>query len=223
MRFLTLALAILLAALGCHRTVAEASANEALPIVTATSTDLLLTWIDERGEFHVEQSVASVPVDQRDVVRVVDPSRDPPAQDRVFVANLGSIGPEGRFPVRLVTRDEFESVAVTRRRERGAVLEPQQAARAATAASGGVDATHSPVVIYGASWCGPCHQVQAYLRQRGVPFIDKDIESDEAASREMQSKLAMAGMHGSSIPVIDVRGKILVGFDPRALDRALSN
>ncbi|OJY31644.1 MAG: hypothetical protein BGO98_16390 [Myxococcales bacterium 68-20] len=77
------------------------------------------------------------------------------------------------------------------------------------------------MIIYGASWCGPCHQAAAYLKQRGVPFIEKDIEQDGGAAREMQAKLATAGMRGGSIPVLDVRGKVLVGFDERAVDRAL--
>jgi glutaredoxin len=77
------------------------------------------------------------------------------------------------------------------------------------------------VIIYGASWCGPCHQAAAYLKQRGVAFVEHDIEKDSAAAREMQSKLAKAGRQGGSIPVLDVRGRILIGFDQRAVDQAL--
>lgn len=77
------------------------------------------------------------------------------------------------------------------------------------------------VIIYGASWCGPCHQAQAYLKKRGVPFVEKDIEDDPGAAAEMQKKLQRAGIRGGSIPVIDVKGKILVGFSPGAVDAAL--
>ena len=78
------------------------------------------------------------------------------------------------------------------------------------------------MIIYGASWCGPCHQAAAYLKRRGIHFVEKDIEEDGNAAREMRSKLSNAGMRGGSIPVIDVRGKLLVGFDERAVDRALA-
>jgi hypothetical protein len=37
----------------------------------------------------------------------------------------------------------------------------------------------------------------------------------------MKRKLERAGMPGASIPVIDVMGRILIGFSPSALDRAL--
>lgn len=200
---------------GCKRP-PPASDVVVLPVVTDASTDLLLTWIDDKGEFHVEQKVADVPVGARDVVRVADPVKDPPKLDDVFVADLRNAGPDGAYPVRTMSRTEFEKVAVERRQKSGgAVLAPKGADSAPPAAA------RPAVIIYGASWCGPCHQAAAYLKKRGVPFVEKDIEEDRLAAREMQQKLAGAGMRGGSIPVIDVRGKVLVGFDERAMDRAL--
>jgi glutaredoxin len=80
------------------------------------------------------------------------------------------------------------------------------------------------VIIYGAEWCGACHQAAAYLRRKGIPFIEKDIEKDPQAAREMQGKLRSAGVrNGGSIPVIDVRGKVMVGFSPGAVDEALGH
>jgi glutaredoxin len=87
---------------------------------------------------------------------------------------------------------------------------------------GKVQAANFTVIIYGASWCGACHQAVAYLKRRKVPFVEKDIEQDPAAEREMRTKLARAGVQsGGSIPVIDVKGKILVGFEPHALEAAV--
>ena len=77
------------------------------------------------------------------------------------------------------------------------------------------------MIIYGAEWCGPCHQAAAFLTQRGVPFVEKNIEEDREAAREMQTKLARAGIRGGSIPVLDVKGTVLVGFSPQAVDGAL--
>ena len=108
-----------------------------------------------------------------------------------------------------------------------AVLAPKGAASGA--ASAGAEGAPNPgdvaerpaVIIYGASWCGPCHQAAAYLKKKGVAFVEHDIEQDSVSAHEMQAKLAKAGMHGGSIPVLDVRGHILVGFDARAVDQAL--
>lgn len=208
-------LTLLLAVVASCKRPAPTTDAVVLPVVTDASTDLLLTWIDDKGEFHVEQKVADVPVGARDVVRVADPVKDPPKLDDVFVADLRNAGAEGAYPVRTMSRTEFEKVAVERRQKSGSVL----AAKGAESAP--PEAARPAVIIYGASWCGPCHQAAAYLKQRGVPFVEKDIEQDGSAAREMQAKLASAGKRGGSIPVLDVRGKVLVGFDERAVDRAL--
>src|SRR5262249_24293887 len=150
-----------------------------------------------------------------DVVRVADPVKDPPKIDDVIVADLRNAGEGGAYPVHTMARTEFEKIAVERRQKGGSVLAPKGADSAAPAAA------RPTVIIYGASWCGPCHQAAAYLKRRGVPFIEKDIEEDHGAAREMQAKLASAGMRGGSIPVMDVRGKLLIGFDQGAVDRAL--
>lgn len=202
-------------------------------VVKDDTQGLLLTWIDEKGNFHVEQKPADVPLVGRDAVRVVDPEKDVGTHaDKVFVADLRNKGPDGTYPVQTMTRADFDKLAVARREKLGPTL-----ASAAPSASASVVATATntggamphdpsgvarpPVIIYGASWCGPCHQAQAYLKKRGVPFVEKDIEDDPGAAAEMQKKLQRAGIRGGSIPVIDVKGKILVGFSPGAVDAAL--
>jgi glutaredoxin len=206
---------------------AAAEASPEPPVVRDMTDGLQLTWIDEKGEFHVEQRVADVPPGSRDVVRVraLDPTADTPSGDRVFVVDLRTAAADGTYGVRTVPRTEFEDVAVARRTKNGsAVLAPKAAPSAPPAASGGVagDVAGRPaVIIYGASWCGPCHQAAAYLKQKGVAFVEHDIEQDSSKQREMQAKLAKAGMRGGSIPVLDVRGRILVGFDARAVEQAL--
>ena len=77
------------------------------------------------------------------------------------------------------------------------------------------------VVIYGAEWCGACHEAAKYLRSKGIAYVDKDVEKDPGAAAEMQQKLAKSGLHEGSIPVIDVRGKVMVGFNPAEIDAAL--
>jgi glutaredoxin len=76
-------------------------------------------------------------------------------------------------------------------------------------------------VIYGAEWCSACHQAAKYLRSKGIPYVDRDVEKDPDAAREMQQKLAKSGLREGSIPVIDVRGKVMVGFNPAEIDAAL--
>lgn len=219
---LALLFAITSAVTGCRKkgdTPTEVTPE--FPVLNDTTAGLLLTWIDDKGEFHVEQRASDVPEAGRDIVKVRDPARDPISGGRVFIVDLRSPGPGGGYVVRMVESGEFEDVAVTRRAKHGVVLAPR-AAGSAPSGEGAADVARRPaVIIYGASWCGPCHQAAAYLKQRGVAFVEHDIEKDSAAAREMQGKLAKAGRQGGSIPVLDVRGRILIGFDQRAVDQAL--
>lgn len=220
-----------LAATGCKRK-AEVAAEAVpdAPSVNDKSEGLLLTWIDDKGEFHTEQRVTDVPGSGRDIVsvRVLDPAKEGAGTDRLFLADLRTAQPDGTYPVRVATRAEFDDVAVARRAKSGIAVLAPKAAGAGNDGGGGTDpqnpgdvANRPAVIIYGASWCGPCHQAAAYLKQKGIAFVEHDIEQDRSADHEMRAKLAKAGVRGGSIPVLDVRGRILVGFDARAVDSAL--
>lgn len=208
-----LLLVVLLVTLVACKSRAKVEENAPLPVITNESADLLFTWIDDKGEFHVEPKVTAVPETARENVRVADPVKDPPKLDDVFVADLRTPGPDGRYPVKTMARTEFEKLALERRNTK------KLEARGAASVLPGAE--RPTVIIYGASWCGPCHQAAAYLKRHQIQFVEKDIEADSGAAREMQAKLEAAGMRGGSIPIIDVKGKLLVGFDERAMDRAL--
>jgi glutaredoxin len=97
---------------------------------------------------------------------------------------------------------------------------PRGTAPGAAAAGGGAGA--APVVtIYGTSWCGACKAARSYLAERKVPFADKDIERDPAAAAELREKAARLGVPADRVPILDVRGRLLVGFDRARLEALL--
>jgi glutaredoxin len=223
--------ALVALAVGCKRSPSSAAPDPAAAIVVrAESTGLLLTWIDDKGDFHVETSVADVPMMGRDAVRVEDPNRDESAHpDQVVVVDLRQAGADGAFPVRSMSRADFEAMAVARREKAGPTLASAAPSTAPPGAAPGpagtANAKHAAgavvVVIYGAEWCGACHEAARYLRSKGIPYVDKDIEKDPDAAHEMEQKLAKSGLREGSIPVIDVRGKVMIGFNPAEIDAAL--
>jgi len=237
MRWLCLMVALLAlpAVWSCkgHGSGAAVDTDVAPFVVKADSDGLLLTWIDDKGDFHVETKVADVPMMGKDAVRVVDPNKDEGThEDRIFVVDLRQAREDGTFPVRAMTRADFEAIAVARREKTGPTLAsaaPPSPSAPAPQASAGAAATDTPqrpaaigsVIIYGAEWCGACHEAAKYLKRKGIPFIEKDVEKDPGAAREMQDKLAKNGLHSGSIPVIDVRGKVMVGFNASEIDGAL--
>ena len=196
--------------------------------VKADSQNLLLTWIDDKGDFHVVQKPADVPVEGRKSVRIVQADKEAGTGELVYVANLDETTPDGAFRVKTITRAQWDELGASRRKARLEALAPSAAPPPTASVAAEPPGKHPTqigskivAIIYGADWCKPCHAAENYLKGRGVTVVHKDIESSEAAQAEMHQKLARAGKGGASIPVIDIMGQILIGYSPAALDQAI--
>ena len=73
------------------------------------------------------------------------------------------------------------------------------------------------VIIYSATWCAFCHAAKDYLDKKGVKYTDKDVDSDRAIAEEA---VKVSGQTG--IPVLNVNGQIIIGFDRPRIDAALA-
>ena len=71
------------------------------------------------------------------------------------------------------------------------------------------------VIVYGAPWCPWCMKAKAFLEERKVEFEWKDVQ-DHAAAEEAYGKSDQAG-----IPVIDIDGTIIIGFDAEKIKSLL--
>jgi len=166
---------------------------------------LLLVWFDEKGAAHAASKRTDVPEAARARVRVdaldlkpeqrLDPSF-------VYVADLRAPQQDGAYRVEKWARDAFEAALLP---------EPEPPAAASAV----------PVILYGASWCGACRQAAQFLTQRGVAFVEKDIEKEPAARDELMQKARAQGVSTQGIPVIDVHGTLMAGFDPERLGSLL--
>jgi len=74
------------------------------------------------------------------------------------------------------------------------------------------------VIVYSTNWCAYCKMVKQYLTSKGVAWVEKNIEEDADAHKELMEKL---GGNFRGVPVIDVNGTILFGFDRPKLDAAI--
>lgn len=206
-------------------------AVEDLPALTLTDDtgNLLLTWLDDKGDAHTEVALADVPAQGKALVRVVIADKKEGQGSRFYVADLTKKRGDGSYEVRTMSRLEWEGIIGKRRSAylakhappppkptAGPSGAPPGTPPTATAARGDVAA-----IVYGASWCGPCHAAQRFLKKRGASVTYKDIERDPKAAAEMRHKLKRVGRSGASIPVIDVDGQILIGYSASALDKAL--
>lgn len=72
------------------------------------------------------------------------------------------------------------------------------------------------VTVYTTPTCSFCTQVKRFLKENRVPFREYDVSKDVRRADEMMKKSGQAG-----VPVLDVHGKIIVGFDKATIERAL--
>ena len=72
------------------------------------------------------------------------------------------------------------------------------------------------IKVYSTPTCPYCHMAKDFLRTKGVDFEDIDVSTDRIAAQEMVQKTGQMG-----VPVIDINGKILVGFDKQAIEKEL--
>ncbi|MDO8335226.1 MAG: glutaredoxin domain-containing protein [Candidatus Saccharibacteria bacterium] len=77
------------------------------------------------------------------------------------------------------------------------------------------------VTIYSTSWCGFCHSLEQYLDQKKVSYVTKDIEKDESAYNELMEKIG-GRENFRGVPVSDVKGEIVLGFDRPKIDAAIA-
>ena len=176
-------------------------------------TKAVLTYAADRGTFADASTVDEVPEASRGLVRVSLLEGPTPPAGQVWVANLRE---PGQAKLATVPRDMFEELALgqglTSEVKLPEGLEPPPQVAANT----------GEVIVYKTAWCGVCKKVQAYLDRKGVKYVAKDIEKDRAAAAELQAKASTAGIQTGSVPVIDVRGELMVGFDRRRLEKLLA-
>ncbi len=73
------------------------------------------------------------------------------------------------------------------------------------------------VVIYTTPTCTYCRTAKEFFQERGVQYEEYDVSQDSERAQEMIQKSGQTG-----VPVIDIDGEIIIGFDRRRIVKALS-
>ena len=68
------------------------------------------------------------------------------------------------------------------------------------------------VKVYSTATCPYCIKVKEFLKENNVSFENIDVGSDQQAADEMVKKSGQMG-----VPVIDIEGKIITGFNKKAI------
>lgn len=73
------------------------------------------------------------------------------------------------------------------------------------------------VTVYSTPTCPYCTYAKEYFKENDVPFTDIDVSKDRSAAEEMIAKSGQMG-----VPVIDIGGNIVVGFQPEVFKNLLN-
>lgn len=72
------------------------------------------------------------------------------------------------------------------------------------------------ITIYSTPSCVYCNMAKTFFKANNVPFTDYNVATDLAKRKEMIDKTGQMG-----VPVIDLNGEIVIGFNEEKLKSTL--
>ena len=72
------------------------------------------------------------------------------------------------------------------------------------------------VIVYSTTSCPYCNRAKDYFKANNVEYTDYNVGEDQAKGQEMVQKSGQMG-----VPVIDINGSIIIGFDKERINAAL--
>lgn len=182
--------------------------------ITDEAEHFLFTYLMADGSFATVDKIADVPEGARGQVIVVDTALSPAerrSESILYVADLNKKKEDGSYPYTVVSRFKFERDLLRDPVKSSGVLPPECEA-----------VPPSPpdrVVLYKTDWCGVCKVAAEFMRKEHIPFVERDVEKDPGAQQEVACKALRAKARVNGVPVLDVAGELLLGFDRDQLVR----
>ena len=78
-------------------------------------------------------------------------------------------------------------------------------------------AKENKVIVYSTPTCPWCVRAKDYLKKNNIAFEDVNVATNIEAAEDMVRKSGQMG-----VPVLDVNGTIIVGFNEPAIKKALN-
>lgn len=73
------------------------------------------------------------------------------------------------------------------------------------------------VTVYSIPDCSWCQKTKAYLKAKEIDYIDINVEQDQEGRKQLQVL-----SNQQSVPVLDINGNIVLGFDKQKIDEYLA-
>jgi len=204
---------------------------EPSPLTTreiAKDSALFFTYLDSSGVFATTEKAETVPAMSRGLVRIMGRGRDDGRwrnNAEVDVIDLRELLAHGKTRTQGMSRETFETRALAQLPPGDSCLLAGPHGPPLAEEPSQVPAPAEPpvVVLYGTAWCKACMTADQYLRSNRIPFAARDVERDPSAIRELREKATRLGAQTDRVPVLDVRGRLLVGFDRARMDGLLAD
>ncbi len=72
------------------------------------------------------------------------------------------------------------------------------------------------VKVYSTPSCSKCKALKKFLGEKGIEYMDINVASNTAAAQEMIEKSGQM-----AVPVADIDGTVIAGFDRKKIEEAL--
>jgi len=72
------------------------------------------------------------------------------------------------------------------------------------------------IIIYSAPDCQYCSMAKNFFNEKGIKFTEYDVSADQEKAKEMIAKTQQGG-----VPVIQIDGRLIVGFDRKLIEETL--
>jgi len=73
------------------------------------------------------------------------------------------------------------------------------------------------VILYSTQFCPWCHRTREFFLEHKIKYKNIDVGRNIKAAQKMIKKSGQQG-----VPVIDIEGQIIVGYEENALKKALN-
>lgn len=73
------------------------------------------------------------------------------------------------------------------------------------------------VIIYTTPTCSWCKKTKEFLKSKNIKYTERDVAAGKKNQQEMFKKSGQMG-----VPVLDINGTIVVGYDPKAIIKAVT-
>ena len=188
----------------------------AAPVVTDNSSKIMFSWF-EGNEAKTALDIADIPDGVKKEVRVQDLAVPPDKRNPewIFLANLTKKNAEGGYAVRTVHRDKYEQKR-----------HPEQKKNSASSDLANADsqsaASQSNVIMYATPHCPHCKKARRWLLEQKIPYNEINLEKDQTAAVALAQKGQAQGVPTGGVPMFEINGRLIPGFDPAAIRKALT-